>query len=100
MTDAGITVVSGLATGVDAAAHAATLNARGRTIAVIATGLRHAYPSDNADLQARIAKDGAVISQFPPHTQPARLNFRSVTPSPQASRSQSCSSRQDLAAVR
>lgn len=75
MTDAGITVVSGLATGVDAAAHAATLNARGRTIAVIATGLRHAYPSDNADLQARIAKDGAVISQFPPHTQPARLNF-------------------------
>jgi DNA processing protein len=42
---------------------------------VIATGLQHVYPSDNADLQARIAENGAVISQFPPGTQPARRNF-------------------------
>jgi DNA processing protein len=75
LTDAGITVVSGLAAGIDTAAHVATLDAGGRTIAVIATGLQHVYPCDNADLQARIAKDGAVISQFPPDTHPARRNF-------------------------
>jgi DNA processing protein len=75
LTDAGITIVSGLAAGVDAAAHGATLDAGGRTIAVIATGLQHAYPRDNASLQARIAEDGAVISQFPPNTRPTRRNF-------------------------
>jgi DNA processing protein len=42
---------------------------------VIATGLNHAYPRDNADLQGRIAEDGAVISQFAPDTPPARRNF-------------------------
>jgi DNA processing protein len=75
LSDAGITIVSGLAAGVDAAAHAATLDAGGRTIAVIASGLNHAYPRDNADLQGRIAEDGAVISQFAPDTPPARRNF-------------------------
>lgn len=75
LTDAGITVVSGLAAGIDTAAHTATLDAGGRTIAVIATGLQHAYPSGNADLQARIAREGAVITQFAPNTRPARRNF-------------------------
>ena len=75
LADAGITVVSGLPAGIDTAAHTATLDAGGRTIAVIATGLQHAYPSDNADLQARIAQNGAVVSQFPPDTRPARRNF-------------------------
>jgi len=75
LTDAGITIVSGLAAGIDTAAHTTTLDAGGRTIAVVATGLQHAYPSDNADLQAHIAKHGAVITQFPPDTQPTRRNF-------------------------
>lgn len=75
LTDAGITVVSGLAAGIDTAAHTATLGAGGRTIAVIATGLQHAYPADNADLQARIAREGAVITQFAPNTRPTRRNF-------------------------
>ena len=100
LTGAGITVVSGLAAGVDAAAHGATRDAGGRTIAVIATGLRHAYPSDNADLQARIAKDGAVISQFPPTPGRPDATSRSATPSPQASRSPFCSSMQPLTAAR
>lgn len=75
LTDAGITVVSGLAAGIDTAAHSATLDAGGRTIGVIATGLRHGYPADNADLQARIAREGAVITQFAPNTRPTRRNF-------------------------
>jgi DNA processing protein len=75
LADAGITAVSGLAAGIDSAAHTATLDAGGRTIAVIATGLQHAYPAGNADLQARIAREGAVITQFAPNTLPARRNF-------------------------
>jgi DNA processing protein len=59
------TVVSGLAEGVDTAAHAATLEYGGRTIAVIGTPLGHAYPRMNADLQAVIARDHLLISQVP-----------------------------------
>jgi DNA processing protein len=69
LADAGITVVSGLA------AHTATLDAGERTIAVNTTGLQHAYPVDNADLQARIARGGAVITQFARNTRPTRRNF-------------------------
>jgi DNA processing protein len=70
-----ITVASGLATGIDTAAHTSALKARGRTVAVIGTGLEHAYPADNADLQREIAISGAVISQFWPDAPPARRNF-------------------------
>ncbi|MGH2857915.1 MAG: DNA-processing protein DprA [Solirubrobacteraceae bacterium] len=71
----GQTVVSGLAKGVDTAAHVAALAAGGRTIAVIGTGLAHCYPPENAPLQARIAADGAVVSRFWPHDPPSRLSF-------------------------
>jgi DNA processing protein len=71
----GYTVTSGLATGIDTAAHSATLEAGGRTNAVIGTGHDHAYPSPNGPLQTRIAQSGAVISQFWPDTPPARRNF-------------------------
>jgi DNA processing protein len=69
------TVVSGLAAGIDTAAHEAALAAGGRTLAVIGTGLSRCYPPENAPLQRRIAHDHAVISQFWPDTPPSRHTF-------------------------
>jgi DNA processing protein len=61
----GFTVVSGLARGIDAAAHEAAINAQGKTIAVIGTPLNRVYPKQNAELQERIATDFLLISQVP-----------------------------------
>ncbi len=72
---AGYTVASGLAAGVDAAAHTAALKRGGRTIAVIGTGLSRCYPRANVILQRRIAAECAVISQFLPDTPPTRQTF-------------------------
>lgn len=69
------TVASGLAAGIDTTAHTAALDTGGRTIAVIGTGLRRAYPRENAALQARIAREGAVISQFLPDAPPTKRSF-------------------------
>ena len=69
------TVVSGLAQGIDAAAHKAALRARGRTFAVIGTGLDVAYPSANRPLQEHLMTDFAVVSQFRTGTPPARRHF-------------------------
>ena len=70
LAGAGFVVVSGLAAGIDTAAHHAALAARMRTIAVIGTGLRHHYPPQNAELQARLASEHAVVSQFWPDAPP------------------------------
>ncbi|MGB2712482.1 MAG: DNA-processing protein DprA [Conexibacter sp.] len=75
LVDADYTVVSGLAAGIDAAAHTAALAHGGRTVAVIGTGLRRPYPAQNADLQHRIAAECAVISQFWPDAPPTRRSF-------------------------
>ncbi|HET9102487.1 MAG TPA: DNA-processing protein DprA [Solirubrobacteraceae bacterium] len=72
---AGYTVVSGLAAGIDTAAHTAALDARGATAAVIGTGLRHAYPPENARLQQEIALHEVVLSPFEPDTRPSRETF-------------------------
>jgi DNA processing protein len=69
------TVVSGLAAGIDTAAHITTLAKNKRTVAVIGTGLCHSYPPQNAELQETIAATGALISQFWPQTRPSRKNF-------------------------
>ena len=61
-------MTSGLAAGIDAAAHQATLDAGGCTVAVIGTGPDRAYPDSHARLQARIAAEGAVLSEYLPGT--------------------------------
>jgi len=75
LSEDGYTIVSGLARGIDTAAHLATLERGGRTIAVLGTGLAHTYPAANAELQARIARDCAVLSQFWPDAPPTRRSF-------------------------
>ncbi|MEU7959580.1 DNA-processing protein DprA [Micromonospora humida] len=71
----GVTVVSGLASGIDTAAHSAALEAGGRTVAVIGTGIRRYYPAENRRLQDHIADVGLVISQFWPDAPPSRQSF-------------------------
>ncbi|HEX6341893.1 DNA-processing protein DprA [Umezawaea sp.] len=75
LTKQDITVLSGLAAGVDTAAHRAVLDAGGRTVAVVGTGLRHCYPASNVELQTGVERTGAVISQFLPDVGPAKRNF-------------------------
>lgn len=71
----GFTVVSGMARGIDGAAHESALQAGGRTIAVLGSGVERAYPSEHEMLYRRIADSGAVISEFPIGTRPAAFNF-------------------------
>ena len=75
LAERGFTVVSGLAAGIDTAAHTTALAIGARTIAVIGTGLEQAYPAENAALQSKIASAGAVVSQFWPDAGPTRTSF-------------------------
>lgn len=72
---AGVTVVSGLAEGVDAAAHEGALACGGRTVAFLGSGLDHPYPRANRRLRERIPESGAVISEFPLGTEPRAWHF-------------------------
>ena len=71
----GVTVLGGLALGIDAAAHRAALGSGGRTVGVIGTGIDRAYPAPNRELQEQIAERGLVLSQFWPGAAPQRHNF-------------------------
>ncbi|BCY19151.1 MAG: DNA-protecting protein DprA [Chloroflexi bacterium] len=71
----GVTVVSGLARGVDASAHQTALKHGGRTIAVLGSGVDRIYPPEHRKLAAEIAENGAVISDYPPGTPPESNNF-------------------------
>ncbi len=71
----GITVVSGLARGVDSISHQAALNAGGRTVAVLGSGLDRIYPPENRRLSEQIIANGALISDYPPGTPPEASNF-------------------------
>ena len=71
----GITVVSGLARGIDSSAHKGVLKARKRTIAVLGSGLANIYPDEHVKLAEKISESGAVISEFPMLTRPDKGNF-------------------------
>ena len=75
LSAAGLAITSGLATGIDAAAHRGALAAGGRTIAVCGTGLDQVYPAEHAALAASIAAQGALVSEFSTGTAPLASNF-------------------------
>lgn len=72
---AGLTVVSGLARGIDTAAHQGALDVGGRTVAVLGSGIECVYPRENAGLLRAISRRGLVVSEFPPGTGPWKHNF-------------------------
>lgn len=71
----GVTVVSGLAHGIDTAAHRGALQAGGRTLAVLGTGIDIVYPAINRGLADEVAEAGALVSEFPMGTGPEKWNF-------------------------
>lgn len=71
----GVTVVSGMARGIDSKAHSGALEGGGRTIAVLGCGVDIVYPSENSGLMNKICQSGAVISEYLPGTPPIPFNF-------------------------
>jgi len=75
LANRGYSIVSGLAAGIDTAAHEAALALNARTVGVLGTGIRQAYPPQNSSLQARVSSTGLLISQFWPDDGPRKWSF-------------------------
>jgi DNA processing protein len=75
LTERGYAIVSGMARGIDAVAHQAALERGGRTVAVLGCGVDRVYPAEHRELQARIAREGVVISEFPMGSAPEAHRF-------------------------
>lgn len=75
LASSGFCIVSGLARGIDSIAHKATLKVKGKTIAILGSGLAQIYPSENKKLAEEISFNGAIISEFPLDTKPEKFNF-------------------------
>jgi DNA processing protein len=75
LVDAGAVVISGMARGVDGAAHEGALEADGHTVAVLGTGVDVAYPPEHANLRERIARSGLLVSEYPPGMPPFASHF-------------------------
>lgn len=75
LAESGAVIVSGLALGVDAAAHIGALDAEGCTLAILGTGIDRVHPSSNRALHERIVQTGALVSAYPPGTPVARFRF-------------------------
>lgn len=75
LSEAGVTIVSGMARGIDSAAAKCAIKSGSKTIAVLGCGIDVVYPQENAGLMEEIARNGAVITEFPPGTRPLAKNF-------------------------
>jgi len=75
LTSAGVLVVSGAAKGIDASSHIGAMRAGGKTYAVLGCGINYPYLAVNAELRREIAKNGALISEYPPNTPPSKPSF-------------------------
>ncbi len=75
LAEAGVTIVSGLARGIDAEAHRGAMDARGRTIAILGSGIDVIYPKEHEKLYAEISESGAVVSEFPFGAPPIASHF-------------------------
>lgn len=75
LSDAGLCIISGMAQGIDAAAHRGALSGHGSSVALVGTGLDKVYPAANRELAHMLAKQGALISEFPLGTPPLAANF-------------------------
>ncbi|HEX5070672.1 MAG TPA: DNA-processing protein DprA [Vicinamibacterales bacterium] len=75
LAEAGMTIVSGLARGIDTAAHEGALEGGGMTVAVLGSGLGRIYPAANEGLARRIARTGAIVTELPPDSPPHRVHF-------------------------
>lgn len=76
LSEKGIVIVSGLAKGIDSYAHIGTLNNKGKTIAVLGSGIKEIYPKENIELAKMIIRNGGcIISEYSPDTKPDKMNF-------------------------
>jgi DNA processing protein len=75
LATAGVTVVSGLARGIDGEAHRGALDANGRTVAVLGCGIDRDYPAAHAELARRISESGGIVSEYEPGVEPAPWRF-------------------------